>query len=236
MPDWKEIVRTRLPGLPVAPRREAEIVEELAQQLEDAYAEARAGGASVQEATDHSLGQFPDWLSLHGEICEAEREDTVLNRRTRVFWLPSFIAIFTAFVWIVLNANLLLLDRLATRIFPGQQIDLGRLLVLALAPYGLAGAAGAFAAWRLGACPWQRLLAGIFPFLVYVAALLSVAALRPDLFSAATLGLLTRRGIWLLLTLLLGTAPFLLPGAPTTREPHRSSSPPSNGVQAKANT
>jgi hypothetical protein len=37
MPDWKEEIRARLANLKLAPAREAEIVEELAQHLDDHY-------------------------------------------------------------------------------------------------------------------------------------------------------------------------------------------------------
>ena len=44
MPDWEEHVRPRLSGLRFSPTREAEIVEELSQHLEDRYRELIAGG------------------------------------------------------------------------------------------------------------------------------------------------------------------------------------------------
>jgi len=50
MPDWKAVVRERLAGLHLNGAREAEIVEELAQDLEDRYSELRARGASEAEA------------------------------------------------------------------------------------------------------------------------------------------------------------------------------------------
>jgi len=50
MPDWKAKLRERLAGLRLPAAREAEIVEELAQHLEDFHAEAMSGGASVAEA------------------------------------------------------------------------------------------------------------------------------------------------------------------------------------------
>jgi predicted permease len=50
MPDWKAVVRERLAGLHLNGAREAEIVEELAQDLEDRYGELRARGASEAEA------------------------------------------------------------------------------------------------------------------------------------------------------------------------------------------
>ena len=48
MPDWSKLVRERLPALHVRPERENEIVAELALQLEQAYADAIAGGAGEE--------------------------------------------------------------------------------------------------------------------------------------------------------------------------------------------
>jgi len=45
MPDWKPEIRQRLAGLQLAPTREAAVVEELAQHLDDYYAELLASGA-----------------------------------------------------------------------------------------------------------------------------------------------------------------------------------------------
>jgi chromosome segregation ATPase len=46
MPDWKQESKRRLAELKLAPTREAEIVEELAQHLGDRYHELLAGGAN----------------------------------------------------------------------------------------------------------------------------------------------------------------------------------------------
>ncbi len=50
MPEWKQEIRGRLVGLRLEPTRENEIVEELAQHLEDRYTELLAGGAPEVEA------------------------------------------------------------------------------------------------------------------------------------------------------------------------------------------
>jgi putative ABC transport system permease protein len=50
MPEWKDEIRKRLAGLKLEPARENEIVEELAQHLEDRYQELRAGGAPGDNA------------------------------------------------------------------------------------------------------------------------------------------------------------------------------------------
>jgi predicted permease len=58
MPDWTQHVRPRLSGLRLSPTREAEIVEELSQHLDDRYRELIASGMSPDEATEVALADF----------------------------------------------------------------------------------------------------------------------------------------------------------------------------------
>jgi putative ABC transport system permease protein len=60
MPDWTQHVRPRLSHLRLSPTREAEIVEELSQHLEDRYRELIAGGMSPDEAARIALADFRD--------------------------------------------------------------------------------------------------------------------------------------------------------------------------------
>ena len=55
MPDWKPDIRQRLAKLQLAPTREAAIVEELAQHLDDYYAELLASGESEADADRQTL-------------------------------------------------------------------------------------------------------------------------------------------------------------------------------------
>ena len=64
MPDWAREVRTRLSSLHLSPTREAEIVDELSQHLEDRWRELIAGGASPEEATQLTLADFRDGDAL----------------------------------------------------------------------------------------------------------------------------------------------------------------------------
>jgi predicted permease len=73
MPDWRAYVRDHLPAIGVGPERENEIVSELAMQLEQAYADALAGGVSDAEARSQATGQFRDWDALALAIDRAER-------------------------------------------------------------------------------------------------------------------------------------------------------------------
>ena len=50
MSDWREQVRARLAGLRLAPEREHDVVEELAQHLEQRYEELKRGGAAPADA------------------------------------------------------------------------------------------------------------------------------------------------------------------------------------------
>ena len=58
MPEWKEEIRRRLADLKLDPAREAEIVEELAQHLEDRYRDLGAGGETPAEAERRTDAQL----------------------------------------------------------------------------------------------------------------------------------------------------------------------------------
>ena len=64
MPEWADDVRARLASLRLSPTREAEIVEELSQHLDDRYQELIAGGASPDEARRAALGDFRSSAAL----------------------------------------------------------------------------------------------------------------------------------------------------------------------------
>jgi putative ABC transport system permease protein len=73
MPDWRRYVRDRLPALACTPQREAEIVEELAEQLEDIYAGALRCGASPDEAEARVHDEVQDWRALARDLHRAEQ-------------------------------------------------------------------------------------------------------------------------------------------------------------------
>ena len=69
MPDWRAIIRRRLAGLEIRPVDEMDIVEELAQHVEDRYDDLRRGGASEGEALGASLEEL-DGETLATELVE----------------------------------------------------------------------------------------------------------------------------------------------------------------------
>src|SRR5262245_38597190 len=90
MPEWKNEIRARLQRLQLAPAREAAIVEELAQHLDDCYAELLADGAMPAEAERRARAELSGNELLARQLRRVERqfppEPIVLgtNRRTRM--------------------------------------------------------------------------------------------------------------------------------------------------------
>ncbi len=73
MPDWKEEIRRRLAGLNLQPTREAEIVEELAQHLDDRYEESLSEGASPEDAYRAALLELTESDFLAEGLSRVER-------------------------------------------------------------------------------------------------------------------------------------------------------------------
>jgi putative ABC transport system permease protein len=76
MPDWKEEITRRLASLKLAPAREAEIVEEVAQHLEDRYQELVGGGAREDEARRVALEELSEEDLLARGLRRVEQEAT----------------------------------------------------------------------------------------------------------------------------------------------------------------
>jgi putative ABC transport system permease protein len=74
MPDWKQEIRQRLAKLKLEPAREAAIVQELSQHLDDRYAESRAGGATDEQASNAALAELSGGELLAQELRRVERQ------------------------------------------------------------------------------------------------------------------------------------------------------------------
>ena len=87
MPDresngWKQEIRRRLANLKIEPAREAEIVEELAQHLEDRYQELLAAGMTAEQASRAALAELSKSELLTRRLRRVERQVT----REPVVW------------------------------------------------------------------------------------------------------------------------------------------------------
>jgi putative ABC transport system permease protein len=88
MPDWKDEIRRRLSRLRLAGAREAEIVEELAQHLDDRYEQLLKGGVAKEEAYRAALLELTESDLLAQELRRVERpvqqEPVVLGTRRKM--------------------------------------------------------------------------------------------------------------------------------------------------------
>src|SRR5262245_49767032 len=91
MADWKQEIRQRLAIVKLEPTREAAIVEELAQYLDDCYEELISGGLTPAEAERRTLEELSGSEILTRELRrpkqQAAPEPIALgsNRRTNMF-------------------------------------------------------------------------------------------------------------------------------------------------------
>jgi hypothetical protein len=74
MADWRQEIRQRLTDLRLAPAREAEIIEELSQHLEDHYAAMLTSGATEAEAERRTLEELSESVVLQRELRRIERQ------------------------------------------------------------------------------------------------------------------------------------------------------------------
>jgi predicted permease len=91
MPDWRERLNRELAGLAVPPERLQDLVEELAQDLEERSRGARVAGATEEQADAEAwagLGSLPDLRArlqdLHGwSAAQREERETPVGREMR---------------------------------------------------------------------------------------------------------------------------------------------------------
>jgi hypothetical protein len=107
-PDWKEIVRERLP----LPSSAQDAIPEIAAHLEDTYDEALAEGLTAPAAIEFTLQQIEDWRGLGKNICRAKCKEGSMNSRTKTFWLPAIAVLFATGVALVLLDRAAVLQRL----------------------------------------------------------------------------------------------------------------------------
>src|SRR6266511_1469143 len=90
MPEWKNEISACLASLNLTPTREAAIIEEIAQDLDDCYAELLMRGVAEAEAYQQALAELNNSEYLRRELQRSERQsqqDAIFlgtNRRTNM--------------------------------------------------------------------------------------------------------------------------------------------------------
>ncbi len=170
MPDWKEFVRRRVGTLELGPRRETEIIAELADHHADLFEECRRNGLGEVEAEARVGEEVSDWHVFRDEIRRAELEEGAMNYRTKTIWLPGLLTLTlcTGLFWILLTLG-------GHVRFPW----LNNPAMMFFLPWTLAlpiiGALGALISRWLGGRPRESLLAGLFPSATMCAVFILVA-------------------------------------------------------------
>lgn len=92
MRDWRPYVRERLAGAGKRQAIDDDVVRELAEHLEDVYAELRTCGMTQAEALRRTQEQAGSWLVLRRGI-DAARQEGAMQERVKQFWLPSLVTL-----------------------------------------------------------------------------------------------------------------------------------------------
>lgn len=172
--DWPALVRNNLPQRALSALGYREIVAELASHLEEFYETQRVHGIPERDAFVSALEQIENWRKLARKIETAKRKDTQMNRRTKSFWLPAFLNLFAASLFLAL---------IAQTSYQIRMVNAYPRLVIVVYPIWLAiqpvlGAIGAYTSRRGGGTRLARLAAGLFPALVFATAIVAVVLIR----------------------------------------------------------
>jgi predicted permease len=81
MRDWRAYVRTQLPPLACGADRQREIVDEIAEQLQDIYDAALRAGASAADADARTRAEVSDWSALARDLLAAQHPVSAPPRR-----------------------------------------------------------------------------------------------------------------------------------------------------------
>jgi hypothetical protein len=237
MPDHHGLLKKCLGELGLAPRREKEILCELADHLEDHAAALEARGITSEEAFQKAVGGVADWPKFREEIYRAETEEATMNYqvtyRTKVLWLPALGALtlsstlLALFQFFGLVPRFYWLSKTGMSMHPFFTVYLPWLIALPLI-----GAFAAFWSQRAGGKAIHRLLAALAPpigmlgvflispfitLLIYMLIPLFAKGsghtrVPPTLHAPPMIGVLVVLVSWVLLPavgLLIGAVPFL---------------------------
>ena len=224
MPDKQNLLKERLGKLGLAPQREEEIVRELGEHLEDHAAALEARGMTRDQAAQEVLDAVPDWTELGNDVVLAEREETIMNYRTRVLWLPALCALTLSNV---LLAMFQLFGPPPHFYWLSPHMSMRpyfTFYVSCLISQPVAGAVAAHWSRRAGGALRYQLLAAMSPAIFMQGFLLLILPLafivdKHVAYDIKLTGFLVGTVTWVLLPsipLLLGAAPFLRKAQPQT--------------------
>lgn len=96
MHDWEAIVREKLSPLPLSNQHAEDVIEEIAQQLEAAYNEARGQGATEEQAVAEAYRQMGDWETLRSRVFRSVEGGLLPLWQQRGFCAPGRLVVWIA--------------------------------------------------------------------------------------------------------------------------------------------
>jgi len=214
MHDWKKFVRERMEAMSLSPELKDEVILELAAHFEDVFEEARAEGHTEADALERATTEEVDWPQLATQIQRTKQQEGVMNERTKRFWLPGFISLATASIFLMILAKV----SYEPRVILMRSSQMVLVYPIWLLGQPLFGALGAYFSRRGGGTVWARLAAGLFPSLVLLAMISVVLLIRafehsPGDVGSGNLSMYARAIVGVVVIpsvgLLMGALPFL---------------------------
>src|SRR6266567_2623582 len=96
MPDWQQIVSSKLSGLALEPEEVTQVLEEVAGHLEEEYQSLLSKDVPEKEAARRALRRVDDWQALKQMIESARKKENPMPKRVAQFWLPAFLPLIGA--------------------------------------------------------------------------------------------------------------------------------------------
>ena len=158
MHDWCDVVRQKLAGVAISRRQREDLVAELANHLEDLFAERLASGISEPEAYAKCLEQL-DGVQQIAAAKQSQSWEEFMNQRSRTFWLPGLVTLTLASVLLTVM-QLFAFSRPRVYWVDGVNVEVGMFWLLSLVP---CGALGAYMSCRAGGTRWNSIIACLFP-------------------------------------------------------------------------
>ncbi len=174
MPDWIEVVKERLGPLGLDPRREQEIIAEVASHLEELCDDFRRRGWSEEESVRQAIAAVLNWAEIRQRIRFTEEGEGTMNQRIRSLWLPGLCAAAIAYVlphlsglvysWVVAETT---------------NLKIPAIILGATYLFGLigTGAGAAYMSRRMGGGPRHQLLGALLPAGMWVVAFVMLTGL-----------------------------------------------------------
>src|SRR5258708_1257591 len=167
MPDWQKLVSQRLGRLALDDAEKEEICTELAGHFEESYAAFREEGLPEEDAVHRTLAHVADWRDLQRRILNAKRRGHPMKKRTHQVWIPGFLTLILAMIFLAVVRELGFQPRIA-----GSGPNTVLLYVPWLLSLPFFGALGAYISSRAGGSRRTALLTSIFPVLALTTAFL----------------------------------------------------------------